>query len=249
MERWEGKVAIVTGASAGIGAAISKDLVEKGVLVAGLARRIDKIEELAKSLADAPGKLFPIRCDVTKEEDILRCFKYVNEHIGPLHILINNAGLTRPTSIVDGVTEDWRKIFDVNVIACCICCREAIKYMNKENIEGHLVIMNSIAGHYVACLGEPSLNVYPSSKFAVTAFAESLRQELRYHKSNIKLTSISPGVVSTEFFKNMTGYQEGITALPHLDPEDVSNAVVFALSTPPHVQIQELIIRPLGEMF
>ncbi|KAJ8913673.1 hypothetical protein NQ315_007390 [Exocentrus adspersus] len=251
MDRWTDKVAIVTGASAGIGAAISKALVEKGLNVVGIARRIEKIEELSKSLVDAPGKLYAVRCDVTKEEDILRMFKWVTDHVGPVHILINNAGLTRPTHLIDGATEEWRRVFEVNVMALCICTREAVKIMKENDIAGHIVHMNSVVGHYVPNLPKPNFNVYPASKFAVTALTESLRQELRYHESGIKVTSISPGVVKTEFADGFPedGTKEAIESFPILKPEDIAEAVIYVLSTGPSVHVQELTIRPLGEMF
>nr|KAH0807576.1 hypothetical protein GEV33_015215 [Tenebrio molitor] len=246
MERWEGKVAVVTGVSSGIGAAIAKALVEKGLKVIGLARRIDRVEELACSLADQPGELFPISCDVTKEDNILEAFKWVVENVGPVHILINNAGLTKLTNLTDGSTEMWREVFDVNVLALCICTREAVKVMKEHDIDGHIVHLNSIAGHVVHNV--PSFNVYPASKFAVTALTESLRLELVQQKSRIKVTSISPGVVRTEFLEGMSGDDKDvIRQLPYLRPEAVADAIVYVLSTDPAVQITELTIRPVGE--
>ncbi|KAG5891409.1 hypothetical protein JTB14_031476 [Gonioctena quinquepunctata] len=251
MDRWVDKVAIVTGASAGIGAAISKDLVEAGVNVVGMARRIEKIEELSKSLCDQTGKLYALRCDVTKEEDILRAFRWITENVGPVHILINNAGLTRPTTLVDGATEEWRRVFEVNVMALCICTREAVKIMRHNNIAGHIVHMNSIAGHHVPNTPKPSFNVYPASKYAVTALTESLRQELRYHATGIKVTSISPGLVRTEFQEGLPedGSKEALESMPALKPEDISQAVMYVLATGPTVQVQELTVRPMGDMF
>ncbi|XP_068900161.1 farnesol dehydrogenase-like [Tenebrio molitor] len=246
MERWEGKVAVVTGVSSGIGAAIARALVKKGLKVIGLARRIDRVEELACSLADQLGALFPISCDVTKEDNILEAFKWVVENVGPVHILINNAGLTKLTNLTDGSTEMWREVFDVNVLALCICTREAVKVMKEHDIDGHIVHLNSIAGHVVHNV--PSFNVYPASKFAVTALTESLRLELVHQKSRIKVTSISPGVVRTEFLEGMSGDDKDlIKQLPYLRPEAVADAIVYVLSTDPAVQITELTIRPVGE--
>ncbi|XP_068911858.1 farnesol dehydrogenase-like [Tenebrio molitor] len=251
MERWEGKVAIVTGASAGMGAAITRALVLKGLKVAGLARRIDRLQELANSLADTPGQLYPLRCDITNEEAILKSFKWIGENVGPVHILINNAGLTRPTNLIEGATDEWRRVFDVNVMALCICTREALKTMRENNIAGHVIHMNSVAGHYVPNMPEPNFNVYPASKFAVTALTESLRQELRYHKCPVKVTSISPGLVRTEFQDGFPddGTKEAVSQMPALKPEDIAEAVLYILSTPPHVQVHELTIHPLGELF
>ncbi|CAG9861410.1 unnamed protein product [Phyllotreta striolata] len=250
MDRWVGKVALVTGASSGIGAAIAKALVENGLLVVGIARRIDKIEDLSRTLADQPGKLFALRCDVAKEEDILRSFRWITENVGPIHILINNAGLIRPTNLTDGCTEDWRKIFDVNVMALCICTREAVKVMRQKKVAGHIVHINSVVGHTVPVLPKPAFNVYPASKHAVTALTETLRQELIHLDSPIKVTSISPGVVTTEFMENLPndGTKEAVNQMKALRPEDVAGSILYVLGTAPHVHIQELIIRPMGTL-
>lgn len=251
MDRWARKVAIVTGASAGIGILISQALVEKGVKVVGLARRVDRIEELAKKLEGKSGKLYAVRCDISREEDILKAFKWVKDNVGPVHILINNAGVIKPTNLTDGNTDDWRRIFDVNVIGLCICTREAARVMKQHDIAGHIIHINAICGHYVTPLPEPVMNVYPASKYAVTALTETLRQELRHFKSKVKITSISPGVVRTEFQDNFpTGtFKDAVLTMPALKPEDIAEAVIYCLSTQPHVQVHELIIRPLGEPF
>lgn len=249
MERWNNKVAIVTGASSGIGAAISAALVKNGMLVCGLARRIEKIEELAKNLEGEPGRLYAVKCDITNECEILKVFKWITEDIGPVHVLVNNAGLTRPTTLTDGNTSEWKRVFDVNVFALCICTREAYKIMKENNIDGHIVHINAIAGHHVPDL--PTMNVYPASKFAVTALTESLRQELRHLESNVKISSISPGVVKTEFQIGLSaeGNPDILGGIPALSPEDIAGAVVYVLGTPPNVQVHEIIIKPLREAF
>lgn len=91
-------------------------------------------------------------------------------------------------TIVEGSTDEWRRVFDVNVMALCICTREAVKIMKENTIAGHIIHLNSVAGHYVPNMPEPNFNVYPASKFAVTALTESLRQELRFLKTSIKIT-------------------------------------------------------------
>ncbi|XP_044260391.1 farnesol dehydrogenase-like isoform X2 [Tribolium madens] len=250
MERWEGKIAIVTGASTGIGAATSKILVQKGLKVVGLARRVDLIEELTLSLTDAPGELYAVKCDLTKEEEILEAFKWVKDNLGPVHILVNNAGFIRPTNLLEGSTEDWRLTFDVNVMAMCICTREAVKVMRENNIAGHVINMNSVVGRYPVCLPTPTLNVYPASKYAVTALTENMRQEMRYFNTGIKVTSISPGIVISEFQEGFCkdGTKEAMRNGPVLYPEDVADAIIYTLSTPPHVQVHDIFMHPLGEM-
>ncbi|XP_064214547.1 farnesol dehydrogenase [Tribolium castaneum] len=250
MERWEGKIAIVTGASAGIGAATAKILVKKGLKVVGLARRVELIEELTLSLTEAPGELYAVKCDLSKEEEILDALKWVKENLGPVHILVNNAGFVRPTNLIEKTTDDWRLTFDVNVIAMCICTREAVKVMREHNIAGHVINLNSLVGRYPVSLPHPNLNVYPASKYAVTALTENLRQEFRYFNTGIKVTSISPGIVISDFQEGFCkdGTLEAMRSGPVLYPEDVAEAIVYTLSTPPHVQVHDIFMHPLGEM-
>lgn len=216
--------------------------------VVGLARRIDRIDELSKRLNEFPGKLIPMRCDISKEDDILRAFKCIKEHLGPVYVLINNAGVSRPTSLIEGMTDDWRKIFDVNVLGLCICTREAVRSMRHNDVPGHIINMNSIAGNWTNQIpADPGSNVYPASKFAVSAITEVLRQELKHYGTRVKVTTISPGYVKSD---SAEGYSEnGTSSVPALKPEDIAEAIVYVLSTGPNVQVQELLIRPLGEPF
>lgn len=186
MERWRGKVAVVTGASAGIGGATVVKLVEAGMQVVGLARRLEKVEELNKTLTGKPGKLHPYKCDVTNETEIISSFKWIQDNIGPIHVLINNAGVARPTTLIDGSTEEWRKVIETNLIGLSICTREAVKQMQQNEIAGQIVHVNSVAGHYVPPIAFN--NVYPATKHAVRALAETLRQELNLFDSQIKVS-------------------------------------------------------------
>lgn len=127
-----------------------------------------------------------MHCDVTKEQDILSAFSWISANIGPVHILINNAGISLPSSLLDGKTEDWKSVLDTNVLGLCVATREAAKSMRENNIDGHVIHINSISGHSVTPL--PNYNVYPASKFAVTALTETLRQELTRMESKIKVT-------------------------------------------------------------
>ncbi|XP_068894814.1 farnesol dehydrogenase-like [Tenebrio molitor] len=249
LDRWKGKVAIVTGASAGIGAAIAEQLVEQGLQVVGLARRVERVEELAKKLKGKKGKLHGVKADISKEEDILNAFKWTSDNLGPVHILVNNAGLTQKTNLTtEGDTEKWRKIFDTNVMGLCIATREAVKIMQAKKIDGHVIHINSTTGHRVPNL--PGRNVYPASKHCVTALTETLRHELRHLGLKVKITSVSPGRCATEF-GNVTDPKilEQMKNVPRLKPENVANAVLYVLSTPPDVQVPELTIQAMGDEF
>ncbi|KAJ3660772.1 hypothetical protein Zmor_005204 [Zophobas morio] len=249
MERWVGKAAVVTGASAGIGAEIAKKLVEEGLKVVGLARRSERVEELSKQLQDKKGKLYAYRTDISKEEDVLQAFKWTSENVGPVHILINNAGIIQQTNLTEGDTDKWKKIFDTNVLGLCIATREAVKIMKANQIDGHIVHINSVVGHTVP--NYPGQNVYPASKYAVTALTETLRQELNHLELKIKITSVSPGVTDTEILEcnDFDVNPEDWKGIPYLKAEDIADGVIYVLSTPPHVQVHELTIKPVGEQF
>ncbi|KAK2489386.1 hypothetical protein MC885_017841, partial [Smutsia gigantea] len=228
MERWRDRLALVTGASGGIGAAVARALVQQGLKVVGCARTVGNIEELAAECRSAgyPGTLIPYRCDLSSEEDILSMFSAVRSQHSGVDICINNAGLARPDTLLSGSTRGWRDMFSVNVLALSICTREAY------HMSGHRVLPQSMT-HF-----------YSATKYAVTALTEGLRQELREAQTHIRATCISPGVVETQFaFKLHDKDPEKAAAIYEhikcLKPEDVAEAVIYVLSTPPHVQMQQ----------
>ncbi|RZC41061.1 adh short, NAD binding 10 and/or KR domain containing protein [Asbolus verrucosus] len=245
MDRWFGKVAVVTGASSGIGAAIADQLVDNGLIVAG----IDIHPDTTKERSGKKGKLFFVKADVSKEEEMLEAFEWVTVNLGPVRILINSAGVAiRAKNLTEGTdTEIWKTVLGVNVLGLCIATREAVKIMNANNADGHIVHINSISGHRVF---GANLNIYSASKHAVTALSETLRQELAQRESKIKVTSISPGYVETRLTTLNTDLTPEIRTFwenkPLLKSENVADAVIYALSTPGHVQISEIIIKPMG---
>ncbi|XP_055612042.1 farnesol dehydrogenase-like [Uranotaenia lowii] len=244
MDRWIGRVAVVTGASSGIGAAIAKDFAKAGMICVGLARRVERIEALKDQLpAEARDRLHALKCDVSKEEDILGSFKWIEETFGGVDVLVNSAGVLRDTNIVDANnTQMLRELMDTNVMGLVLCSREAFQSMKKRNVDGHIVHINSTSGHYIIPFSQ--MNLYPASKYAVTAITEVMRHELRTAGTKVKVTSISPGWVRTEIVPEEYLNQSD---LPMLDAADVSSAVLYAIGTPPHVQIQEIMMHPVGE--
>lgn len=192
MERWIGKTAVVTGASSGIGAAIAVDLVKSGLNVVGLARRQERVEALKANIpASATGKLYSVKCDLTKEDEIKSAFAWVNENLGGVDILVNNAGIMKTMNLLDADnTEDLRATIDTNLIAVAICTREAFHSMKNRDVNGHIVHINSYAGHRIPFFVGlyPSFNIYPATKFGVTAMTEVLRQELQSFNTRIKVT-------------------------------------------------------------
>jgi len=240
-------VAIVTGASAGIGAEIVQSLVCAGLEVVGLARRVEKIREIAAKLEGQKGRLYAFECDVSKEDDILKAFQWAENNLGGVDILINNAGVLVIEPIIDGTTETFRNILDVNVLAFAICAREAVKSMRKRGKAGHIVVINSLFGHNAEIAAYP-VSLYSASKYAVTAMVASLQSELAAAKLNIKVTSVSPGVVDTDMAERV-GYSRAILESPiSMKAKDVSDAVIYALGTPLNVQVRELTIAPMGKI-
>lgn len=148
------------------------------------------------------GKLYPYKADITKEEEVLGLFKWVKENLGPVHILINNAGVGANTSLHDGDTQLWKKVLDLNVLALSMATREAVKNMRENNVDGHIIHINSLLGHKVCNI--PFLSMYGASKYAVTALTETLRNELNSIGSKIKIT-VSSLDISSMFVVNI-GY-------------------------------------------
>ncbi|KAJ9585029.1 hypothetical protein L9F63_020639, partial [Diploptera punctata] len=242
MERWAGRVGVVTGTSSGIGASIAEELVKKGLNVVGIARRVERVEQLAKSLKSEKGKLYALKCDVSKESEIIEAFHWIKKNLGGVDILVNNAAVAIQAPMINGQTEQWKAMLDTNVIGLSICTREALKIMKENGVDdGHIIHINSIAGHRL-----PPSNrsvMYHATKNAVTVLAEGLRRELIKNNSKIKITSVSPGLVETELPP-----KEYLETMPILAPKDIADGVLYVLGTPPHVQVHELTIKPVGEI-
>ncbi|XP_059480707.1 farnesol dehydrogenase [Neocloeon triangulifer] len=250
MERWTGRVAIVTGASSGIGAATAKKMVQAGMRVVGVARREDKIKSLAAELKSEKGQLFAMACDVTKEEDIKRVVKWTRDVLGGADVLVNNAGVWYQAPFLESNGELLRKMIDTNMWGLIMFIKEVTLDIRERGVsDGHIVNIASIAGHRL--LNCPGIGAYCATKHGVTVISEALRQELRDLGTRIRVTNISPGVVKTDLFsaleQNQARAQEMFQVNPHLHPEDIADGIIYALSTPPHVQVQEITIEPVGE--
>lgn len=182
MEKWSGKLAVVTGASAGIGADLVRDLAKIGVTVIGLARRPEVIEENARKIGETPGKIHARKCDVSDLQSIKDAFKWIEEKFGIVHILINNAGVLRNIKLLtdDDVSDKITETINTNFAGLVHVTREAYRLMKRSNDYGMIINVNSNAGHKIPFPSNPNIshNVYHGSKFAVTATSEVLRQEL-----------------------------------------------------------------------
>lgn len=180
VDKWEGKLAVVTGASAGIGAAIFRDLAKNGVNVIGMARRVENVEAIIKELGTTRGKTYARKCDISDPDAVKEAFNLIKSEFGVAHILVNNAGIGRNINMLDEDDEAFKKmneILDTNVRGLIQCTREAFKLLKKSDEYGYIININSVVGHSLPFMGF-SMNMYGPSKYAVTAISEVLRQEL-----------------------------------------------------------------------
>ncbi|XP_026466764.1 farnesol dehydrogenase-like [Ctenocephalides felis] len=254
MDRWTGKVAVVTGANSGMGAAISKDLAQLGMQVIGLDLQIQTIQENAHKMSRSNvGALYPRICNISEETQVIDSFIWISQKFGGVDVLVNSAGIIRKNMLTNvGNTNDLRDVLQVNVLGLCFCTREAFKSMKERDVSGYIIIINSMAGHSVLSFPgiAPMTNIYAGSKYCLTALSETLRQEIAFLKNKTKVISISPGLTSTNMTRNFSSdkTKNKITdRFPHLLPEDVSNCVKFCLSLPEHVQVNEIMVRAVGE--
>lgn len=160
----------------------------KFLQVVGLARRKEKMDTFAVKLSKEKGQFYPLKCDITVEEELLNVFKWISMNVGVVNILINNAGVYRDTNLIDGNSNEWKKVLMTNVFALSLATREAIKIMRQADIQGHIVNVNCLSGH--RNLYYSNMNLYGASKHAVTALTETFRQELVLAKTGIKITVI-----------------------------------------------------------
>ncbi|XP_055904818.1 farnesol dehydrogenase [Eupeodes corollae] len=241
---WRNRVAVVTGASTGIGAEVCVTLANNGMVVIGLARRANLIEALNERVTGI-GRIYGLECDLTDTSSILKTFEHIKEKFYVVHLLVNGAGRTVANFLLESSAGEVKDVFDLNVIATCTCIMQSVELMKLHGLRSHIIIINSILGHRVLELPKPAFNVYPATKHALTALCQTVRQEIRYNKLNVKLTSISPGMVETDFLKvyNPASY----APIPKLQPKDVADAVLYALHTPPTVQIEEIILQAIPE--
>jgi NADP-dependent 3-hydroxy acid dehydrogenase YdfG len=238
------QVAMITGASSGIGRAIALKLGQEGYRLALCARRLDRLQDLRDKLRAMDADVLVEVADLRQESDILAFFEVVRQRWGGVDVLINNAGLGHKQSLLAGDTEAWREMLEVNVLALCICTREAIQDMRRQGGTGQVIHISSMAAHRVPV----GSGVYSATKFAVRSLTEGLRQELRQEDLNIRVAAVSPGFVETEFAARYHKSQEKADALygqyPVLQPKDIANTVAYILNQPAYVQIHDVLVRP-----
>lgn len=239
----EDRVAVVTGASSGIGRATAIALARAGVKVALGARRTDRLAETESMIKKEGGEVLSVKVDVSKRQECDTLIHRVMERWGRVDILVNNAGLMPLSFLKNLKVDEWDRMIDVNVKGVLYCTAAVLPFM-LEMGSGHIVNISSVAGRVVF----PAGSVYCATKHAVTAFSEGLRQELSARK-NIRVTCIEPGVVATELTdtitdKSLQGFVENAKNMEALQADDIAGAVVYAVDSPNHMNVNEILIRP-----
>lgn len=242
MARLDGKVAVVTGASSGIGEATAEALAAEGASVVVAARREDRLEDLVGRIQGNGGQVLSLTADVIEEQQAHDLIKQATDELGRVDILVNNAGVMQLSKVEKGLSDEWRRMFDVNVMGLLYVTDAAIEVM-KEQGSGHIVNVSSLAGRKSG----PFRGAYAGTKFAVNAISEALRQELL--EDNIRITMVEPGAVETELTDHITDEEarEGMSALmeiERLQPEDIAAAVVYVVTQPERVSVNEILVRP-----
>lgn len=231
METLKGKTAIVTGASDGIGAAIAKELASEGANVVLAARRAEKLIELVNEIEAAGGTALAVPANVASKEEVEQLVKQTAERFGHVDILVNNAGQMLSSQVVKGEVDDWENMIDVNVKGVLYGINAVLPAMLARS-EGHLINIASVSGHEVTKMS----TVYSATKFAVKAISQGLEKELA--RTGVRVTNISPGMVDTRLSQTYTERQK-------LAAEDIAKAVVYAVTQPDYVNVNEITVRPV----
>ena len=221
-------VFLITGASSGIGAATARHAARDGYRVVLAARSEDKIAALARELGE--DRALPVRCDVTEWEDQQRMVTAALDAFGQIDVVFANAGFGAPRGFLESTVEHWRAMVLTNVHGVALTIRATLPAVRET--QGHVLLTGSVAGRRAL----PG-SLYSATKWAVTAMGEALRQEV--DGTGIRVTLVEPGMVDTPFFDNRPQNA--------LEPDDVAGAVMFAVSQPRHVDVNEILIRPTAQ--
>lgn len=247
MTNIKGTVALITGASSGIGAATAVTLAGAGVKVGIAARRVDRLEALQTEIQAKGGEALVIEMDVVDPASVAAGTRKLLDRYGSIDMLVNNAGLM-PLSDLDQLkTREWHRMIDVNVKGVLNTTAAVLPQMIKQH-SGHIFNMSSIAGRKVFT----GLSVYCATKHAVAAFSDGLRMEVG-KKHNIRVTCIQPGAVATELYDQITdaGYRKQMddlaTQMTFLKGADVADTILFAAKAPAHVNVAELFVLPIEQ--
>ncbi len=241
-----GRVALVTGASSGIGAATAVALGAAGAAVIAVARRAERLRNTVGAIEAAGGTGLALEGDVAQEHIAADTVARAVDRFGRLDILVNCAGVIQAGNVENADTEQWRRVFEVNLLAALYTCHAALRPMRAQG-RGDIVNIGSLACRTTS----PVYNAYATSKFALNAMTDGLRQEVGPH--GIRVCMIAPGPTKTEVAEGISdaGHREAIRAYTHqpgaLEPEDVAAAVLFIVGSPARVNVSELWIRATAD--
>lgn len=244
----DGTVALVTGASSGIGAATARQLTEHGAAVALVARRVDRLETLARSIETSGGRALVIEADVTQRVEAEAAVQQTVTELGRLDVLVNNAGVMLLGPIMEAPIEEWERMVELNVLGLLYCAKAALPHLLKASQQeprrvADLVNVSSVAGRQVR-LGS---GVYNATKHAVGAFSESLRQEVT--REHVRISLVEPGAVATELAgHNRPEVRETIAQrfadMQRLEADDIADAILYIVTRERHVAVNEILVRP-----
>ena len=242
----EGRVVIVTGASSGIGAAACRVLAAAGARVVAGARRADRLDELIEQITGSGGTALAVSCDVRDEDSARALVHRARDEFGRIDVLVNNAGVMLHSRVDRNLAGQWRQMVETNVLGVLYASGAAIPLMTEG---GHIVNISSVAGRKT----RPRSGVYSATKFGVNAVSEAMRQELI--SLGIRVTVIEPGAVATELATHITD-EESVDAMRStfgkiepLQAEDIADAILWAVTRPPRVAVNEILIRPLQQEY
>nr|XP_034173678.1 farnesol dehydrogenase-like [Osmia lignaria] len=255
MERWAGKNAVVTGAASGIGEAITAALLKNKGNVVALDIRFEELLLAARKWEQIKhrGNIRCMYCDVSEPTNLEEVFSTIEREWKGVDIMVNNAGMVDYTRVIESDWETFQRLLNINVLATSMCVNWAVRSMRQRNVEGHIFNINSVLGHEIpngslseidGCNG---WNLYPTCKHGTVALTHTVRRELAAIKAPIRITSISPGIVNTGIAKHVSQLTDVLKRIPALRPEDVADALIYALGSRPEVQISELTIQRTGE--
>ena len=240
-----GKVALVTGASSGIGEATAAALAAAGAKVAIAARRADRLEALAARIETAGGMALRIEADVTSNDDVTAMIGKVVAEWDRLDILVNNAGVMLLSPAAEATLDDWRQMVELNLLALMGVTKAALPHLRAA--KGHIVNVSSVAGR----VANPGASGYAATKFGVVGFSESLRREV--YADKVRVTVIEPGLVRTELGDHITnaaskaGLDQRLATMEALTAEDIAASILYAVSQPARVNVNEIVIRPTDQ--
>ncbi|HEX8745281.1 MAG TPA: SDR family oxidoreductase [Thermoleophilaceae bacterium] len=226
----DGPVLLITGASTGIGAAVARHAVEAGHRVVLAARSEDKLAALAEELGDAA---VAQRCDVSSWEDQEALVRAALDAFGRIDVAFANAGFGAKRGFLEETPEQWRSMVETNVLGCAYTIRAVLPHFHERD-GGHFILTSSVAGRRAL----PG-SLYSATKWAVCGMGEALRQEVA--ETPIKVTLVEPGMVDTPFFDNRPGPDRA------LHDDDIARIVMFAIDQPPHVDLNEVLVRPINQ--